>query len=149
VKMSNYNDFKIEAESAARKAGRVIIKALAENLNQNIFTKENSSDLVTDTDKECERLIISHLSSKFPNHKFIGEETSFEDKDTEITDDYTWVIDPLDGTTNFVHSYYFVTVSIGLIYKQKPIVGVIYNPILDRLYSAYENGGAFCNGKKY
>lgn len=106
-------------------------------------------DLVTQTDKDCEDLIRRRISSAFPDHKFIGEEESAVNGATpELTDAPTWMVDPLDGTTNFVHGFPFVCVSIGLAVEKRPVVGVVFNPILQELYTASEGNGAFLNGSK-
>ncbi|GJN24147.1 hypothetical protein PR202_gb11869 [Eleusine coracana subsp. coracana] len=89
-------------------------------------------DLVTETDKACEDLIFNHLREHFPGHKFIGEETSAALGATaDLTDEPTWIVDPLDGTTNFVHGFPFVCVSIGLTIRKVPTIGVVYNPIMN------------------
>jgi myo-inositol-1(or 4)-monophosphatase len=67
---------------------------------------------------------------------------------TNLTDDPTWIVDPIDGTLNFVHAFPHVAVSIGVTYKKKPVVGVIYNPILDHMYAARDGRGATLNGTK-
>ncbi|KAH7859315.1 hypothetical protein Vadar_034507 [Vaccinium darrowii] len=87
----------------------------------------NLVDLVTETDKACEDLIFNHLKQHFPSHK----ETTTAWGVTELTDEPTWIGDPLDGTTNFVHGFPFICVSIGLTIGKIPIVGVVYNPIMD------------------
>nr|GMD11339.1 inositol monophosphatase 3 [Ipomoea batatas] len=92
-------------------------------------------DLVTETDKACEDLIFNHLKKHFPSHKFIGEETTAACGVSELTDEPTWIVDPLDGTTNFVHGFPFVCVSIGLTIGKIPTVGVVYNPIMNELFT--------------
>ncbi|XP_075513776.1 inositol-phosphate phosphatase-like isoform X2 [Primulina tabacum] len=104
-------------------------------------------DLVTETDKTCEKLIFDHLKQHFPEHKFVGEETTAACGATELTQEPTWIVDPLDGTTNFVHGFPFVCVSIGLTIGRIPMVGVVYNPIMDELFMAIRGKGAFLNGK--
>ncbi|RVW87198.1 Inositol monophosphatase 3 [Vitis vinifera] len=104
-------------------------------------------DLVTETDKACEDLIFNHLQQHYPEHKLIGEETTAACGTMELTDSPTWIVDPLDGTTNFVHGFPFVCVSIGLTIGKVPAVGVVYNPILDELFTAIRGKGAFLNGK--
>ncbi|THG11424.1 hypothetical protein TEA_017129 [Camellia sinensis var. sinensis] len=103
-------------------------------------------DLVTETDKACEDHIFNHLKEHFPHHKFIGEETTAACGVTELTDEPTWIVDPLDGTTNFVHGFPFVCVSIGLTIGKVPTVGVVYNPIMDELFTGVHRKGAFLNG---
>ncbi|PHT54418.1 Inositol monophosphatase 2 [Capsicum baccatum] len=104
-------------------------------------------DLVTETDKACEDLIFNHLKQHFPTHKFIGEETSAATGDFELTDEPTWIVDPVDGTTNFVHGFPSVCVSIGLTIGKIPTVGVVYDPIIDELFTGIDGKGAFLNGK--
>ncbi|KAI5056806.1 hypothetical protein GOP47_0028624 [Adiantum capillus-veneris] len=131
------------AVDAARLAGKVI----AENFNTvKQVEHKGQVDLVTETDKACEQLAFEHIEKVFPNHKFIGEETTALSGSFELTDAPTWIIDPLDGTTNFVHMFPFVCISIGLTIEKVPVVGVVYNPILDELFTAVKNGGAFLNG---
>ncbi|KAH7290868.1 hypothetical protein KP509_30G067000 [Ceratopteris richardii] len=131
------------AVDAAKLAGKVI----AENFYAEKHVEHKGKvDLVTETDKACEKLAFEHIAKTFPDHKFIGEETTALSGTFELDDSPTWIIDPLDGTTNFVHRYPFVCISIGLTIKKVPVVGVIYNPILNELFTAVKNGGAFLNG---
>lgn len=103
-------------------------------------------DLVTETDKACEELVFEFLKQKYPEHKFIGEETSAVNGTDDLTDAPTWIIDPVDGTTNFVHRFPFVCISIGLTIGKVPTVGVVYNPIIGELFTAIRGRGAFLNG---
>ncbi|KAK8850578.1 hypothetical protein IAR55_004497 [Kwoniella newhampshirensis] len=107
--------------------------------------KVNSVDLVTEVDKAVEKFIVEKISEAYPEHKFIGEE-SYEGQ--QITDEPTWIGIPIDGTTNFVHGFPMVCTSIGLAVKGVPVVGVIYNPFLDQLYSAAKGRGAYLNLKQ-
>lgn len=132
------------AIDAAKTAGEVIRKGFYEVKN---VEHKGQVDLVTETDKACEDLIFNHLKLHFPDHKFIGEETTAANGVTELTDDPTWIVDPLDGTTNFVHGFPFVCVSIGLTIGKVPTVGVVYNPIMGELFTGVRGGGAFLNGK--
>jgi hypothetical protein len=91
-------------------------------------------------------LIVVHYWHVFV--QFIGEETSATNGTPELTDAPTWIVDPLDGTTNFVHRYPFVCVSIGLVIDKVPTVGVVFNPILDELFTAVIGKGAFLNGQR-
>ncbi|KAH9609601.1 hypothetical protein KSS87_014073 [Heliosperma pusillum] len=118
------------AVDAAKKAGHVIREGFYETKN---VEHKGQVDLVTETDKACEDLVFKHLKHHYPTHKFIGEETTAAYGATELTDDPTWIVDPLDGTTNFVHGFPFVCVSIGLTIGKIPIVGVVYNPIMEEL----------------
>jgi len=104
-------------------------------------------DLVTETDRQVEELIISNLKSKFPDHRFIGEESTATGIKCEFTDDPTWIIDPVDGTLNFVHGYPNVCVSVALWVNKVAEIGIIYNPVLELFFSARRGQGAFLNGK--
>eukprot|EP00210_Caulerpa_lentillifera_P008127 g7761.t1 len=143
AKCSTYLQTAIEA---ARAAGKVISSALSRPKS---IEHKGSVDLVTETDKECERLILDIIKNKFPTHLFIGEESS-ADKDAlvELTDLPTWMCDPLDGTTNFIHQHPSCCVSLALWENREPIVGVVYNPVLDELFAAEKGKGAFKNGEK-
>ncbi|KAH9749838.1 Inositol-phosphate phosphatase [Citrus sinensis] len=116
------------AVDAAKRAGEIIRNGFYQTKN---VEHKGQVDLVTETDKACEDLIFNHLKQQFPAHKFIGEETTAACGATELTDEPTWIVDPLDGTTNFVHGFPFVCISIGLTIGKIPIVGVVYNPIMD------------------
>ncbi|CAN6479112.1 unnamed protein product [Victoria cruziana] len=133
-----------EAIEAAKGAGDVIRKGFYQSKH---VEHKGQVDLVTETDKACEELIFNHLKKHFPDHKFIGEETSASLGTADLTDDPTWMVDPLDGTTNFVHGFPFLCVSIGLTIGKVPTVGVVYNPIMDELFTAVHGQGAFLNGK--
>lgn len=132
------------AVEAAKKAGDVIRQGFHQTKN---VEHKGVVDLVTETDKACEDFIFNHLKQQFPSHKFIGEETTAACGNFELTDEPTWIVDPLDGTTNFVHGFPFVCVSIGLTIGKVPTVGVVYNPIIDELFTAIIGKGAFLNGK--
>ncbi|KAG0565150.1 hypothetical protein M758_8G163800 [Ceratodon purpureus] len=133
------------AIDCAKRAGQIIV-----NNFHSAKTVEHKGmvDLVTETDKACEDLIFKQLKLSFPAHELIGEETSAENGTPLLTDAPTWVVDPLDGTTNFVHKFPFVCVSIGLVVNKVPVVGVVYNPIIDELFTAVQGKGAFLNGKR-
>ncbi|KAE9591518.1 putative phosphoric monoester hydrolase [Lupinus albus] len=132
------------AIDAAHKAGEVIRKGFYEFKN---VEHKGQVDLVTETDKACEELIFNLLKQRYPTHKFIGEETTAAYGATELTDEPTWIVDPLDGTTNFVHGFPFVCVSIGLTIGKIPTVGVVYNPIINELFTGIRGKGAFLNEK--
>ncbi|KAJ2747105.1 hypothetical protein GGI20_000810 [Coemansia sp. BCRC 34301] len=107
----------------------------------------NDADCVTAVDRYIEKVIFSRLRKIYPHHKFVGEETTAECGDVAITNDPTWIVDPVDGTNNFVHHVHLTGISIGLAIDKEPVVGVIYLPILDELYTAARGQGAFLNGQ--
>ncbi|CAM2727367.1 unnamed protein product [Rotaria socialis] len=112
-----------------------------------VETKAGAADLVTEFDQRVEEILIKKLQEEFPTHKFIGEESAASGVKTTFGDDPTWIIDPIDGTTNFVHGFPFVAISIALAIKKQVVIGVIFNPVLDLLYSAVHGKGAFKNGR--
>jgi len=129
----------------AKKAGEIILLALHSNNDSNVHHKSDI-DLVTDTDRKVEKFIIETLTTHFPTSLFLAEESADSSKGESLSLDPTWVIDPIDGTTNFVHKHPVFCVSIALAISGKVVVGVVYNPILNELFTATLMGGAFLNG---
>jgi fructose-1,6-bisphosphatase/inositol monophosphatase family enzyme len=131
------------AIDAGLKAGNIIKEALKKQ--RMTESKENPADLVTVTDKAVEEFLFQYLKNCYPDHRFVGEETSAMTGETvgELDDVPTWIIDPVDGTTNFVHGFPFFCVAIGLAVNKVPVVGVVYNPKLRELFYASQNHGAF------
>lgn len=105
-------------------------------------------DLVTEVDKKVEETIITGLTERFPTHKFIGEETVAGGAKCNLTDDPTWIIDPVDGTMNFVHGFPHSCISLGLTIDKEPVAGIIYNPMLQQLFTAKKGKGAFLNDRQ-
>ncbi|XP_051467106.1 inositol monophosphatase 1 [Apus apus] len=134
------------AVTLARKAGEIIRGALKEEIS--VMTKSSPVDLVTETDQKVETFIISLIKEKYPSHSFIGEESVAAGQGSILTDNPTWIIDPIDGTTNFVHRFPFVAVSIGFVVNKKIEFGIVYSCIEDKMYTARKGKGAFCNGQK-
>jgi fructose-1,6-bisphosphatase/inositol monophosphatase family enzyme len=146
--MFEYNDENLKgwlqnAIHAALEAGEIISAALQKQR----FTesKENPADLVTATDKAVEEFLFNHFKKCYPEHKFVGEETSAMTGSTvgQLDDVPTWIIDPVDGTTNFVHGFPFFCVAIGLAVNKTATIGVVYNPKLRELFYASKGHGAF------
>ncbi|XP_018025256.1 inositol monophosphatase 2 isoform X2 [Hyalella azteca] len=130
----------------AKEAGLIISEAFKKA--KKVEEKTSPRDLVTETDKLIEDQVISKLQELYPNHKFIGEESTAAGIKCELTNDPTWIIDPVDGTLNFVHSFPYTCISIALWVDKKPCLGVVYNPVLQQLYTARKNAGAFLNGER-
>ncbi|KAK7040184.1 hypothetical protein VNI00_009990 [Paramarasmius palmivorus] len=122
--------------SLARKAGALILEggAAIQTAGSTVDLKKNSTDLVTEYDVKVEELVKKEISEKYPEFKFIGEESYAAGSRSPLTDEPTYCVDPIDGTTNFVHGFPWVCISLGLIYKRRPVLGVIYNPFLDLLF---------------
>ncbi|MBR2364386.1 MAG: inositol monophosphatase [Lentisphaeria bacterium] len=106
--------------------------------------KETAFDLVTTADKEVEKLIVSRITQQYPSHSILGEESGLTEKESS----FQWVIDPIDGTTSFVHESPNYSISIALEFEGKGLIGVVYAPVFKELFYAMENTGAYCNGKK-
>ncbi|XP_015679662.1 inositol monophosphatase 2 [Protobothrops mucrosquamatus] len=134
------------AVELALQAGQIIRKALTEE--KQVSTKTSAADLVTETDHLVENLIVSALKEKFPSHRFIAEEATAAGSKCILNDSPTWIIDPVDGTCNFVHRFPTVAVSIGFAVNQELEFGVIYHCIEERLYTGRRGQGSYCNGKR-
>lgn len=139
--MSNYNNYLQEAVSAARIAGQYQKSRVASSLS---IEMKGDKNLVTEVDKESERLIVEHLLSCFPGHDIIAEEGDYLQSGSSCR----WIIDPVDGTTNYAHGYPWFCTSIGLELEGELVAGVIYNPVYDELFTATKGGGAYLNGSK-
>lgn len=124
----------------AKEAGHVLKKHWG-RLSK-ITQKQFFWDLVTEADTESEQLVLSLIHEKFPEHQVLSEEAGLKGAENK---DFMWLIDPLDGTTNYTHQYPMVAVSIGLLYRNEPVIGVVYNPILGELFKAADGLGAFFN----
>ncbi|WP_371361537.1 Inositol-1-monophosphatase [Sporomusa rhizae] len=109
--------------------------------NLAVAQKSTSIDLVTEIDKKSEEQIIAFLQDHYPAHSFLAEESG----ETGGDSDYLWIIDPLDGTTNYAQGLPIFTISIALNYQGKPVLGMVYAPVLDELYYAVKGQGAFLN----
>ncbi len=131
------------AVRAARLAGNVIVNNLGHLSKEDIQTKQ-AFDFVTKVDRWSEAVIMQTIREKFPSHLFLTEETLKQ----EDTGDFRWIIDPLDGTTNYIHSYPMFSVSIALEYQSEVILGVVFDPLRDELFHSMKSGGAFLNNKK-
>jgi len=142
----NHKIYLDKAIEVAKVAGEMIKKAF---YSEKIVESKGVADIVTETDKKVEEFIFTTLGSSFPSHKFLGEETHSSSKSSGYNwgNEPTWIVDPIDGTTNFVARLPFVCVSIGLAIQKKVVLGVIYNPILEELFWAMRGSGAFLNGK--
>ncbi|XP_071528089.1 inositol monophosphatase 2 isoform X2 [Panulirus ornatus] len=129
-----------------KEAGNLVRDAIKKK--KRIETKSSAVDLVTESDKAVEKLLISGLSSAFPDHKFIGEESVAAGGKCVLTDEPTWIIDPIDGTMNFVHSFPYTCISVGLWVKKEAEVGIVYNAVLEQMFTALKGQGAFLNNEK-
>jgi len=136
----------LETLEIAKYSALIGNEILKDNYNkiQTISSKGRKGDLVTNVDLEVENKIKQYLTEKTPNISINAEESGKLNKSSDLT----WCIDPLDGTTNYSHGYPFFGTSIGLVFKNKPILGAISVPYLNELYSACIGEGSFCNDNK-
>eukprot|EP00759_Apiculatamorpha_spiralis_P043513 PhF_6_TR40825/c0_g1_i1/m.61779/K01092/E3.1.3.25, IMPA, suhB; myo-inositol-1(or 4)-monophosphatase len=144
----NLDDCLRVANEAALIAGSIMLKCIQEQSSLHIQEKSNEVDLVSQYDKQCEDEVRACLKKYTPNYVIIGEE-SYKPEDLEhfTRDVPTWIVDPIDGTTSFVHRSFDCCVSIGLALRGVPILGVIHVPMMNETYTAITGRGAFCNGK--
>ncbi|MCR8643045.1 inositol monophosphatase [Paenibacillus sp. N1-5-1-14] len=144
--------FTAVAINTASKAGEWIKSKLGNIREVNL--KQSSQDLVTEIDKGAEKLIRNLILTHFPDHSILGEEgvepgpAASAQALREMSDaEYLWIVDPIDGTTNFVHGFPFFCVSIALAHRGEVIVAAIYDPMRDELFVAEKGKGAYLRGK--
>ncbi len=131
------------AVKAARRAGAIINRA-SQDIGTLTIKSKNFNDFVSEVDVAAERAIIETLKDAYPTHGFLGEESG----STSYQSDFIWIIDPLDGTTNFLHGFPQYCVSIALQHKGEITQAVIYEPNRNDLYTATKGRGAFLNDKR-
>ncbi len=134
------NEIEQVALRAARAAGRIHLKRLS---RININRKSNSIDLVTEADREAEAAIIETITRAFPTHAILAEESGA----SAIASDHRWIIDPLDGTTNFAHGFPMFNVSIAYERKGRVEFGIVFDALRRECFSAARGRGARLNGK--
>lgn len=131
----------LQAAIDAAKEGGLVLKKYWGNLKGSEH-KSASIDLVTEADCESEKAIYHSLSKAFPDFGILGEEMGLNQ---QIASDYLWIVDPLDGTTNYTHQYPMVCISIALVHQGIPIEAVVYNPIMNELFYASKGKSAYLN----
>lgn len=129
------------ALQAAQLAGKIQMASFGKTIQ--VDTKGTSIDLVTAVDRECDSAIVDTLRKGCPDTLFVTEETFQEGQTIDLSN--TWVVDPLDGTTNYAHGFPYFAVSIAYFYEGKPQIGVIYEPFKKEMFYALKNRGAFLN----
>jgi len=144
--MFQYSDEYDFALQLVKKGGDVIKSAF--HSEKRISEKSAPNDLVTETDQAVEAMLISGLKEKYPDTSFIGEESVAAGEKCVLTDNKTWIIDPIDGTTNFVSSNPQICTILGFMVEKEVQFAIVYNPILDQLWTAKKGLGAELNGNK-
>lgn len=128
----------------AARAGGKILKGRMAGLRRSQFSKKGPYDWVTEVDKESERAILKILRSAFPDHSIKAEESS----PSEVAQSRQWLIDPLDGTVNYMHRFPMFCVSIAFVERGRLEAGVIYDPVREELFTARRGQGAFLNARR-
>jgi len=129
------------AVEIAREAGSLLANYFERRVT---FELKGEFDLVTEADRASERLVVERLRSRFPSHAIVAEEGGGH----ETSSDYRWFVDPLDGTTNFAHSFPMFNVTMGLERAGEMVAGVIYDPIRQEMFTAERGGGAWLNNRR-
>lgn len=135
------------AIKAAYEAGDIIARS-ADRIDQLQIENKDKNDFVTEIDRAAENAIIGLLKKSYPDHAFLGEESGKHEGAKDASTQYQWIIDPLDGTTNFLYGIPHYAVSIALKKDGKLDQAVIYDPIKDDLFYASRGGGAFLNNRR-
>jgi myo-inositol-1(or 4)-monophosphatase len=139
----DYSEFGEASRAAAKLGGEVLVKWLGKTSPQ----EKGFRDWVTQADLESQQVIRDFLAKRFPKHCFIGEESIGPHPSDSSSSEFCWIVDPLDGTTNYVHQLRSFAVSVALYQNQRPLAGAVYDPILDECFSAVKNHGAQLNGQ--
>lgn len=129
---------------AARAAGDLIVRYV-DRVDSLKITPKGRNDFVSEVDRQAEREIVNILQKAYPSHGFLGEEGG---RQGTVRDDFVWVIDPLDGTTNFLHGFPQFAVSIALMHRGHMECGVVYDPLRQELFTAKRGGGAMLNNRR-
>lgn len=132
-----------EIEEVVRNAGLIIVNA-ARN-SEMVDTKEGRANFVTTYDKKVQEYLKTELLTILPEAVFVGEE---EDMHSSIQNGYAFIVDPIDGTTNFIKDYHVSCISVGLLREGEPYLGIVWNPYLNEMFTAIANHGAYLNGKE-
>ena len=140
--MEKINEYKGFIENLAKDAG-IFLKQRIGKIEK--VSYKGRINLVTDVDNKCECLILKRIKKAYPDHRILSEESG---RSGANKSGYLWLIDPLDGTTNYVHGFNFFCVSIALMKDDVLIAGAVYDPMRDELFSAAKDAGAFLNRKR-
>jgi myo-inositol-1(or 4)-monophosphatase len=134
-------EFLPQMETVAREAGALLMRYFRQRIG---YEYKGEADLVTQADRESEKLISDFIRRQWPTHDLVGEEGARRETGSE----YRWYIDPLDGTTNFAHGFPVFCVSLGLMRRDECVAGLIYDPTRDECFAAEKGSGATLNGQR-
>ena len=130
---------RVLAVTVIKQAGRIAKERF--DRFEHLATKDRFGDVVTEVDRLAEQLILNRIRQTFPDHRIHSEEAGDNGKHS----DWLWLVDPLDGTNNFTIGLPVFTCSVTLMYRREPVLGVVYEPMTDRLFVSTMNEGAYCN----
>ena len=130
------------AVGAARRAGDVIVRSL-DRVGALVVSEKGRNDFVSEIDRAAEQVLIATIRKSYPTHGFLAEESG-----AAAGDDYTWVIDPLDGTTNFLHGFPQFAVSVACRHRGRAEIGVVFDPLRGELFTAERGGGTQLDGRR-
>ncbi len=128
-----------------REAGQIILAAREENIGKQVTEKAGTANFVTEFDVRVQDFLLAGVKELFPDAEFIAEEK--ENDVAEMTAEHCFIIDPIDGTTNFICDYHHSAISLALLERGVAVFGAVYDPYLDEMFSAERGKGAFCNGE--
>ena len=129
--------------ATVRAAGKIVLNA--HNIQDGIENKQGTANFVTKYDIEVQEFLYRELAVLCPDAGFIGEE---DENSGSVTNEYCFIIDPIDGTTNFIFDYKYSAISVGVLHHGQILYGVVYNPYLDEMFYAKKGMGAFLNGRQ-
>lgn len=138
--MENYQDLVTLLEPIIRQAGNILLNHFGRIVE---YSDKKDGSLVTQADIASEQFLIKRLQYLVPGAGFYAEESGIQEGN-----EYSWVIDPLDGTTNFAQGLPHFCISVALTKNNKPVIGVVFQPLLDEFFYSIEGGGSFLNGKR-
>jgi myo-inositol-1(or 4)-monophosphatase len=139
--MSDYTSELLDfAVDLAMRAGAILRAGIE---RERTIEAKSYHDVVSDIDKASEQLLVDTIHQQYPHDRILAEEGSNQAGETR-----TWLIDPLDGTLNYVHGFPFCSVSIAVLQGDTPLIGVVYDPFRAELFSARQGHGAYCNGRR-
>ncbi|CAG9768506.1 unnamed protein product [Ceutorhynchus assimilis] len=143
-KVQEYYDFIVPVVLEAGKIFKDVQEIEAESKG------EGKWDIVTIYDRKIEDILVNQIKNKYPDHKHIAEEevSKTKNKKLELTNSPTWIIDPIDATANFVRRIPMICISIGFTINKEQVLGIVYNPYMDELFTAIKGKGAFLNGQR-
>uniref|UniRef100_H3C6H2 Inositol-1-monophosphatase n=1 Tax=Tetraodon nigroviridis TaxID=99883 RepID=H3C6H2_TETNG len=144
--MSDWTDCLTFGLSLVRQTKELVLSALEQQ--KDVKLKSSPADLVTETDQRVEKVLISAIRTRFPQHRFIGEESVAAGERLQLTDSPTWIIDPIDGTVNFVHGFPLVAICVAFAVNKQTEFGIVYSCTDDKMFYAQRGRGAFLNQER-